>query len=117
MLIELLKSTADAADKNIIECILYKVYRESSGCGACKEGEEKDKEENKEKSKEKRNCKVCREICREDKEYCNAVINEVKRSRIVLRLLKEFKNNSTIINTNNNAVYICIRLDVVILDS
>lgn len=69
------------------------------------------------KEKKKKDCKVCREVCEKDKKCYNAAINEVRRSRIVLKLLKEFKNDNTVINADNDAVYICIELNVVISDS
>jgi len=75
VLIELLKSDTDVVDRDVTEHVL---------CKACKEEEEKEKE--KEKEEEEKNCKACEE---EEEEHCNAAINEVKRSKIVSRLLKE----------------------------
>lgn len=45
--IKLLKSAADAANKNVTKCILYKVCKKDSDCRACREDEEEDKREKK----------------------------------------------------------------------
>jgi len=71
VLIQLLKSDADVVDKDVTECVL---------CRVCEKKEEKEEEE------EEEDCEVCEE---EEEECCNAAINEVKRPRIALRLLKE----------------------------
>ena len=88
MLIELLrKSDADIVNKDVTECVLYWDYKvcekeeeeEEEDCEACREEEKEEEEE------EEKDCKVC-----EEEEWCwNAAINEVKRPRIVSRLLKE----------------------------
>jgi len=76
MLIKLLRSTIDTINKDVTECVLYKVckevYKEDNDYEVYREEEE--------------DYKVYKEVYKEDKECCNAIINEVRRFRIVLRL-------------------------------
>jgi len=75
VLIKLLRSIIDAVNKDITECILYKV---------CKEVYKKDNDYEVYREEEE-DYEVCKEVYKKDKECCNAVINEVRRFRIVLR--------------------------------
>jgi len=68
VLIELLRSTVDAINKDVTKCVLYKVckevYKEDNDYEVYREEEE--------------DYEVCKKVYKEDEECCNTIINKVK---------------------------------------